>query len=106
MRSSRALATLLYANDAHAQPYPSDAQTEEMWNLIIGTILTGSFLGTKAVVESMRRAGGGVIVNLGSLASIRPGGGSPAYGASVRNLAIGSTRQGSSRTSIARREAW
>jgi 3alpha(or 20beta)-hydroxysteroid dehydrogenase len=54
-----------------------DGQTEEMWNLIIGTTLTGSFLGIKAVVPSMRRAGGGVIVNLGSLASIRPGAGSP-----------------------------
>jgi 3alpha(or 20beta)-hydroxysteroid dehydrogenase len=63
-----------------------DEQTEDMWRLIVGTILTGSFLGTKAVVPSMRRAGGGVIVNLGSLASIRPGGGSPAYGAAKTGL--------------------
>ena len=68
-----------------------DEQTEEMWNLIIGTILTGSFLGIKAVIPSMRRAGGGVIVNLGSLASIRPGGGSPAYGAGKIGL-VGLTR--------------
>jgi NAD(P)-dependent dehydrogenase (short-subunit alcohol dehydrogenase family) len=68
-----------------------DEQTEEMWNLIVGTILTGSFLGTKAVIPSMRRAGGGVIVNLGSLASIRPGGGSPAYGSAKMGL-IGLTR--------------
>src|SRR5256885_10118798 len=57
-----------------------------MWQLIIGTILTGSFLGTKAVIPSMRRAGGGVIVNLGSLASIRPGGGRPADGAAEKGL--------------------
>jgi NAD(P)-dependent dehydrogenase (short-subunit alcohol dehydrogenase family) len=63
-----------------------DEQTEEMWNLILGTILTGSFLGTKAVIPSMRRAGGGAIMNLGSLASIRPGGGSPAYGAGKTGL--------------------
>jgi 3alpha(or 20beta)-hydroxysteroid dehydrogenase len=68
-----------------------DEQTEAMWNLIVETILTGSFLGTKAVVPSMRRAGGGVIVNLGSLASIRPGGGSPAYGAAKMGL-VGLTR--------------
>src|SRR5919202_1282243 len=68
-----------------------DEQTEEMWHLIVGTILTGSFLGTKAVVPSMRRAGGGVIVNLGSLASIRPGAGSPAYGAAKTGL-VGLTR--------------
>ena len=68
-----------------------DEQTEEMWNTIVGTILTGSFLGIKAVVPSMRRAGVGVIVNLGSLASIRPGGGSPGYGAAKMGL-VGLTR--------------
>ena len=68
-----------------------DEQTEDMWHLIVGTILTGSFLGTKAVIPSMRRAGRGVIVNLGSLASIRPGGGSPGYGAAKMGL-VGLTR--------------
>ena len=68
-----------------------DEQTEEMWHLIVGTILTGSFLGIKAVVPAMRRAGGGVIVNLGSLASIRPGAGSPGYGAAKMGL-VGLTR--------------
>jgi 3alpha(or 20beta)-hydroxysteroid dehydrogenase len=68
-----------------------DEQTEDMWNLIVGTILTGSFLGTRAAIPSMRRAGGGVIVNLGSLASIRPGAGSPAYGAAKMGL-VGLTR--------------
>jgi 3alpha(or 20beta)-hydroxysteroid dehydrogenase len=63
-----------------------DEQTEEQWHLILETILTGSFLGIKAVVPSMRRAGHGVIVNLGSLASIRPSGGSPAYAASKTGL--------------------
>lgn len=72
-----------------------DEQTEEMWQLIIGTILTGSFLGIKAAIPSMRRAGGGVIVNLGSLASIRPGGGSPAYGAGKMGL-VGLTRAAAS----------
>ena len=68
-----------------------DEQTEEMWRLIVGTILTGSFLGIKAVAPAMRRAGGGVIVNLGSLASIRPGAGSPGYGAAKMGL-VGLTR--------------
>jgi 3alpha(or 20beta)-hydroxysteroid dehydrogenase len=68
-----------------------DQQTEAMWHLIVGTILTGSFLGTRAAIPSMRRAGGGVIVNLGSLASIRPGAGSPAYAAAKTGL-VGLTR--------------
>lgn len=72
-----------------------DEQTEEMWHLIVGTILTGSFLGIKATIPSLRRAGGGVIVNLGSLASIRPGGGSPAYGAAKMGL-VGLTRSAAS----------
>ncbi|MGH2459128.1 MAG: SDR family NAD(P)-dependent oxidoreductase [Chloroflexota bacterium] len=72
-----------------------DEQTEEMWNTIVGTILTGSFLGIKAVIPSMRRAGGGVILNLGSLASIRPGGGSPGYGAGKMGL-VGLTRSAAS----------
>ncbi len=58
-----------------------DDQTLEMWNIIMDTGLTGAFLGIKAVVPSMRRAGGGAILNMGSLASIRPGGGSPGYAA-------------------------
>ncbi len=58
-----------------------DDQTLEMWNIIMETGLTGAFIGIKAVVPSMRRAGGGAILNMGSLASIRPGGGSPAYAA-------------------------
>jgi 3alpha(or 20beta)-hydroxysteroid dehydrogenase len=68
-----------------------DDETEEMWALVVGTILTGSFLGTRAVIPSMRQAGRGVIVNLGSLASIRPGAGSPAYAAAKMGL-VGLTR--------------
>jgi len=56
-------------------------QTLEMWNQIIEVGLTGSFLGIKAVVPSMKKAGNGVILNMGSLASIRPAGGSPGYAA-------------------------
>jgi len=68
-----------------------DDQTEEEWNIVIGSMLTGSFLGIKACIPSLRRAGGGVIINLGSLSSIRHGAGSPAYGAGKSGL-IGLTR--------------
>lgn len=59
-----------------------DDQTKEMWDTIIVSNLTGPFLGIKAVVPAMRRAGGGSIILVGSIASVRPGGGSPGYGAS------------------------
>ena len=65
---------------------PFDDQTEEMWQEILAVNLTGVFLGTKAAVPAMRRAGGGSIVNIGSLSSVRPGGGSPAYAASKTGL--------------------
>jgi 3alpha(or 20beta)-hydroxysteroid dehydrogenase len=68
-----------------------DEQTEEQWHTIMEVGLTGAFLGIKAVVPSMRKAGGGVILNMGSLASIRPGGGSPAYAAQKMGM-VGLTR--------------
>ena len=68
-----------------------DEQTEEMWQTIIGTNLTAYFLGTKAVIPAMRRAGKGVILNIGSIGSIRQGAGSPAYGVSKIGL-LGLTR--------------
>jgi NAD(P)-dependent dehydrogenase (short-subunit alcohol dehydrogenase family) len=68
-----------------------DEQTEEQWHIIMEVGLTGAFLGIKAAVPSMRKAGGGAILNMGSLASIRPGGGSPGYAAQKMGM-IGLTR--------------
>ncbi|MXW27872.1 MAG: SDR family oxidoreductase [Chloroflexi bacterium] len=72
-----------------------EEQTEEMWRAIIDTNLTAYFLGTKAVVPAMRRAGHGVILNTGSLASIMQGPGGPAYGVSKIGL-LGLTRSSAS----------
>ena len=63
-----------------------DEQTEQMWKQILETNLTACFLGIKAVIPSMRRAGGGVILNTGSLGSLRQGAGGPAYGVSKVGL--------------------
>ena len=68
-----------------------EEQTEEMWRTVIDTNLTAYFVGTKAVVPAMRRAGGGCILNIGSLSSIRQGAGGPAYGVSKIGL-VGLTR--------------
>jgi 2,5-dichloro-2,5-cyclohexadiene-1,4-diol dehydrogenase 2 len=58
-----------------------DEQTEEMWHTIIETALTGAFLGTKAAVPAMRRAGGGSIIHMGSSSTTRCGT-NPGYAAS------------------------
>jgi 3alpha(or 20beta)-hydroxysteroid dehydrogenase len=42
----------------------------EEWNRVIGINLTGVFLGIRSVVEVMKAAGGGVIVNISSTAGI------------------------------------
>jgi 2,5-dichloro-2,5-cyclohexadiene-1,4-diol dehydrogenase 2 len=63
-----------------------DEQTEEMWHTVMDTALTGAFLGIKASVPAMRRAGGGAIINMGSLASTRRGGSAPAYAASKTGM--------------------
>ena len=58
-----------------------DEQTEEQWDTVLGIGLKGAFLGIKAALPSMRRAGGGAIINMGSLASTRCGASTPAYAA-------------------------
>ena len=58
-----------------------DEQTEEQWHIIMETALTGSFLGIKAAVPAMRRAGGGSIINMGSVSTTRAGT-NPGYSAS------------------------
>ena len=63
-----------------------DDMTEEIWREILDVNLTGQFLGIKAAVPAMRRAGGGSIINMGSLSAVRPGFGSPAYAASKTGL--------------------
>src|SRR5262249_40094937 len=68
-----------------------DEQTEEQYRIIVESMLIGSFLGIKATVPSMRKAGQGVILNLGSLASIRRGGTSRGYAVGKTGL-VGLTK--------------
>ncbi|MFP6643285.1 MAG: SDR family oxidoreductase [Candidatus Latescibacterota bacterium] len=63
-----------------------DMQTEKMWRGILDINLTGCFLGTKVMIPALRRAGGGVILHVGSLGALRQGAGSPAYGVSKAGL--------------------
>jgi NAD(P)-dependent dehydrogenase (short-subunit alcohol dehydrogenase family) len=67
--------------------------TEDDWNFVMDINARGVWLGTKAVLPHMRKAGGGSIVNISSLAALLGGlqadGGGMAYSASkgaVRSL--------------------
>jgi 3-oxoacyl-[acyl-carrier protein] reductase len=64
-------------------PYDDlDALTEEVWDSILDVNLKGVFFACRAVAPHMRQAGGGSIVNVGSISAIRPVGSSIPYMAS------------------------
>jgi len=46
--------------------------TEEEWNRVIAVNLTGVFLGTKYAIPEMLKGGGGVIINVSSVAAVSP----------------------------------
>ncbi|TCN44180.1 3alpha(or 20beta)-hydroxysteroid dehydrogenase [Kribbella orskensis] len=56
------------------------------WRRVIDVNLTGPFLGIRAVVPSMRKAGGGVIVNVGSALAMKCAPGLGSYVASKWGL--------------------
>lgn len=61
---------------------PVDQLTLAEWNSVMDTNLTSAFLCCRAAYPLMQRAGGGKIVNIGSMASIFGMPYAPAYGAS------------------------
>ncbi len=54
----------------------------EEWNSIIQTNLTSAFICSQAIYPAMKQAGGGKIINIGSMMSIFGASFSPAYAAS------------------------
>lgn len=61
--------------------------TKELWDKIIAINLTGAFLGCKACIPHMRKAGGGSIVNIVSIAGL-VGGNGAAYTSSKGGLRL------------------
>ncbi len=64
---------------------PEDYSLEE-WHTVVDTNLTGSFLCAQAAYPEMCKAGGGKIVNIGSMLSIFGAAFAPAYAASKGGL--------------------
>jgi 2-deoxy-D-gluconate 3-dehydrogenase len=61
---------------------PADVVTLEEWRQVVDANLTSAYLCCHAVYPAMKAAGGGKIVNIGSMLSIFGGGFAPAYAAS------------------------
>jgi NAD(P)-dependent dehydrogenase (short-subunit alcohol dehydrogenase family) len=69
-----------------------DQITDEEWNKVLATNLTAPFQTMKRVIPIMEKAGGGVIVNVASMASTAAGRGGIAYTSAKHGL-LGLTRQ-------------
>lgn len=61
---------------------PAHVISLEDWNTVIDTNLTSAFICSKAVYPAMKDAGGGKIINIGSMMSIFGASFAPAYAAS------------------------
>jgi 2,5-dichloro-2,5-cyclohexadiene-1,4-diol dehydrogenase 2 len=71
--------TTLINNAGIYWPQGVEAETLENWNKMITINQTGVWLGIKAAVPALRKAGGGAIVNISSLYGILGSPGSIAY---------------------------
>lgn len=68
-------------------PFPNlDALDGEVWDRLYDVNVKGAFFCTRAVAPHMRKLGAGRIVNIGSVAGLRPQGSSIAYCASKAAL--------------------
>lgn len=76
------LISVLVNNAAHVVTGGVESVSLEGWSKVLDTNLTGTLLGMRAVVPSMRKAGGGSIVNVNSVAGLLGAPGLACYGAS------------------------
>jgi 3-oxoacyl-[acyl-carrier protein] reductase len=68
-------------------PFPElDKLTTEIWDRVFNTNVRGPFQLARAAATHMRKQGGGRIVNIASIAGLRPGGSSIAYASSKAAL--------------------
>jgi 3alpha(or 20beta)-hydroxysteroid dehydrogenase len=62
--------TILVNNAGIAETAPIEQTTAETFRHVVDVNLTGTFLGIKAAIPSLRRAGGGSIINISSTAGL------------------------------------
>lgn len=73
---------ILINNAGMSVRQPAHVISLDDWETVIDTNLTSAFICTKAVYPAMKQAGGGKIINIGSMMSIFGAGFAPAYAAS------------------------
>jgi 3alpha(or 20beta)-hydroxysteroid dehydrogenase len=78
--------TILVQSAAIVHHKLMEDSTRAEFDRVLAVNLVGPFLGMLAVLPGMRRAGGGVIINIGSGAALSGVGGRPLYGASKWGL--------------------
>ena len=78
--------TVLVNNAGVAEYAAVEAMDELAWRRVLDVNLTGAFLALRAALPALRRAGGGCVVNVASLAAVRPFPGGGAYAASKAGL--------------------
>lgn len=61
---------VLVNNAGISIPAPIETLTPEAWDKVVAVNLTGAFFGIQASVPAMRRAGGGSIINISSIAGL------------------------------------
>jgi D-xylose 1-dehydrogenase len=82
---------ILINNAAHDERHPTETVTEEIWDGHIAVNLKHQFFCSQAVLPDMKAAGGGAIINLGSVSWLIGQGGMAAYTAS-KSAVLGLTR--------------
>jgi NAD(P)-dependent dehydrogenase (short-subunit alcohol dehydrogenase family) len=60
---------ILVNNAGFGNPLLVEDMTEADWHSVLGVILDGAFFCSKAVIETMKKRGGGKIINIASLAA-------------------------------------
>ncbi|MBN9586572.1 MAG: 2-deoxy-D-gluconate 3-dehydrogenase [Afipia sp. 62-7] len=73
---------ILINNAGMSVRQPAHVISLKDWETVIDTNLTSAFICTKAIYPAMKQAGGGKIINIGSMMSIFGAGFAPAYAAS------------------------
>ncbi|MGH2830539.1 MAG: SDR family NAD(P)-dependent oxidoreductase, partial [Dongiaceae bacterium] len=82
---------VLINNAAHDQRHPIDSVTPEYWDERFAVNLKHQFFAAQAVYKDMAAAGGGSIVNLGSVSWVIGQGGMPCY-TTAKSAVAGLTR--------------